>query len=173
MDCSPLLLCPCNSPGKNTEVGCHSLCQGIFLTQGSNPGPLHCRQILYCLSHQGSSYIHKHTLSNTLLPFITLNYYVLDQLRIRKISFYFAFSYWFFFFLLRFFFFGFALHQHESATGYWFFDAFPFCMQIQISIVYHFPSLWKGISYKAGVLATNSLSFCCLKMSLFSFTSEG
>ena len=34
-------------------VGCHALLQGIFLTQGSNPGLLHCRQILYCLSHQG------------------------------------------------------------------------------------------------------------------------
>ena len=32
----------------------HSLLQGIFLTQGSNPGLLHCRQILYHLSHQGS-----------------------------------------------------------------------------------------------------------------------
>ena len=32
----------------------HFLLQGIFLTQGSNPGLLHCRQILYCLSHQGS-----------------------------------------------------------------------------------------------------------------------
>ena len=30
------------------------LLQGIFLTQGSNPGLLHCRQIIYCLSHQGS-----------------------------------------------------------------------------------------------------------------------
>ena len=29
-------LCPWDSPGKNTEVGCHSLLQGIFLTQGSN-----------------------------------------------------------------------------------------------------------------------------------------
>ena len=29
---------------------------GIFPTQGSNPGLLHCRQILYCLSHQGSPY---------------------------------------------------------------------------------------------------------------------
>ena len=48
------LLCPRNSPGKNTGVGCHSLFQGIFTTQGSNPGLLHCRQILYCLSHQGS-----------------------------------------------------------------------------------------------------------------------
>ena len=43
-----------NSPGKNTEVGCHSLLQGIFLTQRLNLGLLYCRQILYCLSHQGS-----------------------------------------------------------------------------------------------------------------------
>ena len=43
-----------NSPGKNTGVGSHSLFQWIFLTQGSNPGLLHCRQILYCLSYQGS-----------------------------------------------------------------------------------------------------------------------
>ena len=32
----------------------HPLLQGTFLTQGSNPGLLGCRQILYCLSHQGS-----------------------------------------------------------------------------------------------------------------------
>ena len=38
----------------NTGVGCHSLLQGIFLSQGLNPGLLHCRQILYSLSHQGS-----------------------------------------------------------------------------------------------------------------------
>ena len=43
-----------NSPGQNTGVGCHSLLHGIFPTQGSNPGLLHCRQILYCVSHQGS-----------------------------------------------------------------------------------------------------------------------
>ena len=42
-----------DSPGKNTGVGSHSLLQGIFPTQGSNPGLLHCRQILYHLSHQG------------------------------------------------------------------------------------------------------------------------
>ena len=35
-------------------VGCHFLLQRIFPTQGSNPGLLHCRQMLYCLSHQGS-----------------------------------------------------------------------------------------------------------------------
>ena len=44
------LLCPWNSPGKNTGVACHSLLQGIFPT----PGLLRCRQILYCLSRQGS-----------------------------------------------------------------------------------------------------------------------
>ena len=55
MDCSPLrLLCPWDSPGKNTGVGCHFLLQGIFPTQGSNLGLLHCRQTLYPLSHQGS-----------------------------------------------------------------------------------------------------------------------
>ena len=43
-----------DSPGKNTGVGCHPLLQGIFLTQESNPGLLHCRQILYHLSYQGS-----------------------------------------------------------------------------------------------------------------------
>ena len=48
------LLCPWNSPGKNTGVGCHFLLPGIFPTQGLNPGLPHCRQILYCLSHQKS-----------------------------------------------------------------------------------------------------------------------
>ena len=48
------LLCPCNSPGHNTGVGSLSLLQGIFPTQGSNPGLPHCRQILYQLSHKGS-----------------------------------------------------------------------------------------------------------------------
>ena len=42
------LLCPGNSPGNNTGVGCHS-----FPTQGSNPGLLHCSWIIYRLSHQG------------------------------------------------------------------------------------------------------------------------
>ena len=52
------LLCPWEySPGKNTRVGCHALLQGIFPTQGSNPGLPYCRQILYHLSHQGSSRI--------------------------------------------------------------------------------------------------------------------
>ena len=43
---------PWNSPGQNTGVGSLSLLQGIFPTQGLNPGLLHCRRILYCLNHQ-------------------------------------------------------------------------------------------------------------------------
>ena len=45
------LLCPWNSPGQNTRVGSCSLLQGIFPTQGSNPGLPHCRRIFYHPSH--------------------------------------------------------------------------------------------------------------------------
>ena len=45
---------PWNSPGQNTGVGSRSLLQGIFPSQGSNPGLPHCGQILYQLSHKGS-----------------------------------------------------------------------------------------------------------------------
>ena len=48
------LLCRWNFLGKNTGLGCHSLLQGIFLTQRSNSGLLHCRQILYRLTHKRS-----------------------------------------------------------------------------------------------------------------------
>ena len=50
----PNSLWPWNSPGQNTGVGSLPLLQGIFWTQGLNPGPLNCRQILYQLSHSGS-----------------------------------------------------------------------------------------------------------------------
>ena len=43
-----------NSLGKNTDAGSLSLLQGIFPTQGPNPGLPHCRWILYQLSHKGS-----------------------------------------------------------------------------------------------------------------------
>ena len=48
------LYSPWNSLDHNTGVGSLSLLQGIFATQGSNPGLPHCRQILYQLSHKGS-----------------------------------------------------------------------------------------------------------------------
>ena len=51
---STRLLCPWDFPGNSTGVDCHFLLQGIFPTQGSNPGLLHRRQTLHRLSHQGS-----------------------------------------------------------------------------------------------------------------------
>ena len=61
-----LILCDCSLPGssahgdspsKKTGVGCHALLQGIFPTQGSNPGLPHCSRILYQLSHEGSPWV--------------------------------------------------------------------------------------------------------------------
>ena len=51
---------------QESGVGCHFLLQGISQTQGWNPGLLHCRQILYCLSHQGRVHtkVHAVWLSN-------------------------------------------------------------------------------------------------------------
>ena len=51
---TPRLLCLWDSPGKNTGVGYYFFLQGIFPTQGSNWCLFHCKQIPYCLSHQGS-----------------------------------------------------------------------------------------------------------------------
>ena len=51
---STRLLCPWNSPGRNTGVSCHAFLQEIFLTQGLNLGLLHCRKFLSRLSHRGS-----------------------------------------------------------------------------------------------------------------------
>ena len=52
--CNPMDCSPWDSPDQTTGVGSHSLLQGIFPTQGSNPGFLHCGQILYQLNHQAS-----------------------------------------------------------------------------------------------------------------------
>ena len=56
-----------DSPGKNTGVGCHAFLQGIFPTQGSNPGLPQCR-ILYRLSHQGSPWPDKFLVVNCSTP---------------------------------------------------------------------------------------------------------
>ena len=70
------LYSPCNSPGQNTEVGSLSLLQGIFPTQGSNPGFLHCRRILYQLSHKGSPNTLEHTLKMVkMLNFMLCAFY--------------------------------------------------------------------------------------------------
>ena len=61
------LYSPRNFPGQNTGVGSCSLLQGIFPTQESNWGLLHCRQILYQLSYQGSSQNPTHPLKHSLM----------------------------------------------------------------------------------------------------------
>ena len=57
-------------------MGCHSLLQGIFSTQGSNPGLLDCRQILYHLSQQGNPFTSLDLSNNSMCPlnFDILNY---------------------------------------------------------------------------------------------------
>ena len=54
-------------PGKNTGGGCHALLQGIFPIQGLKPSLLHCRSILYCLSHKGSQEGHKETVNKNII----------------------------------------------------------------------------------------------------------
>ena len=66
---------PSEPPGKpkNTEVGSLFLLQGIFPTQESNQSLLHCRQILYQLSYQGSPFmLHRPMLSAILASFVLL-----------------------------------------------------------------------------------------------------
>ena len=58
---------PMKFSSRNTRVVCHDLLQGIFLTQGSNLGLPHCRQILYHLSHQFQS----NPLTPSFLIFLT------------------------------------------------------------------------------------------------------
>ena len=66
--CPTRFLCPWNSPGKNTGVGCYSLLQGIFLTQGSNPTSPEAPALLQILyqatreAHQGNLKVNRVTL---------------------------------------------------------------------------------------------------------------
>ena len=62
------LLCPLGSPGKSTGAGSHAVLQGIFPTQGSNPGLLHCRWTFYHLSHQISVQFNHLVVSDSLQP---------------------------------------------------------------------------------------------------------
>ena len=66
-------LCPWDSTGKNTGVGCHELLRGIFLTQGLNLGLPHCRWIFYHLSHQGNPFIIREMwIKTTMRYYLTL-----------------------------------------------------------------------------------------------------
>ena len=73
------LLCPWNFPGKNTGVGCHSVLQGIFPTQGSNPSFLH-------LLHWQEDFFFNHCIS------LTKPYYLLQQQHISDVDFFFLLS---------------------------------------------------------------------------------
>ena len=76
------LLCPWDFPGKYTGVGCHFLLQGIFPTQGLNPGLLHCRQILYRLSYKGRP--SPSVVSNSLRPYGLYTVHGIFQARILE-----------------------------------------------------------------------------------------
>ena len=76
------LYSPQNSLGQHTGVGSLSLFQGIFPTQGSNTGLPHCRQILYQLSHQGSSRI----LEWEAYPFSSRSLWPRNQTRVSCIA---------------------------------------------------------------------------------------
>ena len=77
MDCSPPgSSVHGDSADKNTGVGCHSLLQGIFPTQGLNPGFPHWRQIPYRLSHQGSPSTRKQIFKH--FPTLSIANYVSD-----------------------------------------------------------------------------------------------
>ena len=65
------ILCPWDSPGKNTGVGCHFLIQKIFPTQESNSGLLCCKKILYCLSYREVLTVYSQ-LSNWSHPIVLL-----------------------------------------------------------------------------------------------------
>ena len=68
LDGSPTrFLHPWDFSGKNTGVGCHLLLQGIFPTQGLNPGLLHCRQTPYPLSYQEHIEVHIYILIYILI----------------------------------------------------------------------------------------------------------
>ena len=64
---------PWNSPGQNTGVDSLSLLEGIFSTQGSNPGLQHYRQILYRLSHQGLESLQEENMCLSLSPHFTIS----------------------------------------------------------------------------------------------------
>ena len=76
------LYSPWHSPGQNTGVGSLSLLQGIFPTQGSNPGLPNCRQVLYQLSHQGSPRI----LEPVAYPFSSRSSRLRDRIRVSCIA---------------------------------------------------------------------------------------
>ena len=81
------ILCPWHFRAKITGVGQHILVQGIFLTQGSNLSLLHCRWILYQLSHQGSPVTTCLTILESLHCSIPLTPYPFQHLILQSLKF--------------------------------------------------------------------------------------
>ena len=79
--CNPI---DCCLPGSSIQVGFHFLLQGIFLTQGSNPGLLHCRQTFYHLSHQGNHYESKDFLKGKDLYQVEMKMDGLEGIKLQK-----------------------------------------------------------------------------------------
>ena len=69
------LLHPWDYVAKSTGVGCHFLLQGIFPTQGSNPGLPHCRQTLYHPSHSSTDTGSESHTHNSLAPTSKMSYH--------------------------------------------------------------------------------------------------
>ena len=76
------LYSPWNSPGQNTGMGSLSLLQGIFPTQRLNLGLLHCRRILFQLSHKGNPGM----LGWVVYPFSSGSSWPRNQTRVSSIS---------------------------------------------------------------------------------------
>ena len=117
---STRLLCLWNSIGKNNAVGSHSLFQGIFLTQGLNLDLMHCRQMVYHLSHQErlKTYIYFffffllffNVLVFLLIQF-TMNITIKKNLKKRQVKLFYykyRFQFYFLFFLILFYFLNFT-----------------------------------------------------------------
>ena len=127
-----------NSPGQNTGVGSHSLLQGIFLTQGLNPGLLHCRWILYQLSYKGSGRILKWVAYPSSNREVNQNFqanFCPHKLPFLK-NFVFVLYNWFFFFHLN------TIHFHNYNNLYFVLLYFHFwvrlkshCFPIALAIV--------------------------------------
>ena len=82
-----MLLCPWNSPGKNTGMGCHSLLQEIFLTQGLNLSLLNCREIIS--EPPGKPQRTVSMMLNNTTPHVHFNHFrksPSDQLPVSKIT---------------------------------------------------------------------------------------
>ena len=86
--CDPLDYSPpgssvhADSPDKNTEVGWHALLQGIFTTQGLNPGLPHCRWILY----QPSNKVNPRILMWVAFPFSKVSSWPKDQTQVSPFA---------------------------------------------------------------------------------------